>query len=297
MRKKLITAFSLIEISIAILIIGILIASITKGSAIYYNMKLVGARSITNSSPVVKIKDLELWLETTSIDSFADQNLTDGDKIEKWLDINPQNTSKKHAIAYDLAVRPDYKTNSINNLPTLKFDGTKKCLKVDLDIRRRTVPNMTLFIVYENKKEPEYDLSNAKGILGNDGAWARWVLTYRATGPAMSTGNSPATLQAIGSIKRPQILTHISQVGVSRGSKVSINRNLASITYSEIISSSESTTLAIGSYHSACSSIGAITTPNIELGEIIIFSRVLNDPEIESIENYLSQKWGIKLIK
>lgn len=34
---------------------------------------------------------------------------------------------------------------------------------------------------------------------------------------------------------------------------------------------------------------------NGHIGEVIVFNRGLKDSEIEKVENYLSQKWGINL--
>lgn len=66
-------AFSLIELSIVILIIGILVAGVTQSSRLIRQMKISSARSITNSSPVSSISNLAGWWETT-LDSSLDQN-------------------------------------------------------------------------------------------------------------------------------------------------------------------------------------------------------------------------------
>lgn len=289
-------AFSLVELSIVILIIGILVAAISSGTKIYYNMKLVAARSLTSSSPVSKMKNLELWLETTSLASFSNKIPENNEKISEWYDINPQSSLKIKATTYNDNTRPTYEENTINNLPTIRLDGQNNCMLVDLDIRRRKEPNITIFLVYE-KKLPTYNQNAANAILGNDGSWARWILTYRATGPGVSNGSGPITINEIATPDYPMILTHISQIGVANGSSVQLNRNFANIKYTENLSISESNKLAIGSYASNCNVGNSGTTSNANIGEIIIFSRVLNNNEIESIEDYLSQKWRIKLIK
>jgi prepilin-type N-terminal cleavage/methylation domain-containing protein len=54
-------AFSLIELSIVVLIIGILVAGITQSSRLVSMMKIQSARSLTINSPVASIKGLTIW--------------------------------------------------------------------------------------------------------------------------------------------------------------------------------------------------------------------------------------------
>ena len=58
-------AFSLIELSIVILIVGILVAGVTSSSRLIKKMKLITAQNLTNSSPIHSIKGLALWLESS----------------------------------------------------------------------------------------------------------------------------------------------------------------------------------------------------------------------------------------
>jgi type II secretory pathway pseudopilin PulG len=64
-KNKKLLAFSLIELSIVVLIIGILIAGITQGSRLIQQSKIKTAQNQTTNSPVNSIPDLNLWLETT----------------------------------------------------------------------------------------------------------------------------------------------------------------------------------------------------------------------------------------
>ena len=62
--KKLKLAFSLIEISVVILIIGILIAGISQGIDLFADYRFITAKNLTKNSRVGRIEDLEIWLET-----------------------------------------------------------------------------------------------------------------------------------------------------------------------------------------------------------------------------------------
>ena len=54
-------AFSLIELSVVILIIGILVAGVTSSSRSVKRMKILTAQNLTTSAPVSSIKDLIFW--------------------------------------------------------------------------------------------------------------------------------------------------------------------------------------------------------------------------------------------
>ena len=149
------TAFSLIELSVVVLIIGILIAGITAGSRLVRNSKLASAAQFTKSSDINSIPDLVLWLEPTQENSFATTSTNSGnltyanvaslqdanyikdtlrpdnrEYVARWNDINPRAVpgNKKSVYQEVAAQRPMYIANAINGLPALQFDGTESFL-------------------------------------------------------------------------------------------------------------------------------------------------------------------------
>ena len=64
-------AFSLIELAVVILIIGILVAAVTQGGKLVSRAKVTSAKTMTQSSPVSGIDNLSLWLETVTDQSFS----------------------------------------------------------------------------------------------------------------------------------------------------------------------------------------------------------------------------------
>lgn len=70
MIKK--SAFSLLEVSAVILIIGILIAGVVTANSLVAKSRLAAAQTLTTSSPINGIKDSALWLESSVDKSFAD---------------------------------------------------------------------------------------------------------------------------------------------------------------------------------------------------------------------------------
>ena len=71
LNKNFKKAFSLIELSVVVLIIGILIAGITQSSRLVRAMKLNTARSLTRSSDVNSIRNLTAWFDVTAEGVFS----------------------------------------------------------------------------------------------------------------------------------------------------------------------------------------------------------------------------------
>lgn len=129
---KKISGFSLIELSIVILIIGILVAGVTQSSRLVKAIRISTARSITNSSPVISVKGLSMWLETSSENSIASSatgnSIADPDdntSVGRWNDINILNdvANKINLTQVTTSAQPIYSENIINGLPAIKFDG------------------------------------------------------------------------------------------------------------------------------------------------------------------------------
>lgn len=79
--NRSIKAFSFIELSIVILVIGVLIAGVSQGGKMITKFKITTAASLTNSSPVHSIKNLVAWYKTTSEKSFIATESDDGQSV------------------------------------------------------------------------------------------------------------------------------------------------------------------------------------------------------------------------
>jgi prepilin-type N-terminal cleavage/methylation domain-containing protein len=64
-KKEKKKAFSLIELSVVMILIGLLAVGVIGGQALIQQAQVAKARSLTSSSPVMIVEDLSLWLETT----------------------------------------------------------------------------------------------------------------------------------------------------------------------------------------------------------------------------------------
>ena len=185
-------AFSLAELSIVILIIGVLLASIGQGIELYEESRLESARQITTSSRVNAIPGLELWYETSLEESFPAREAEDGTVISQWNDIK-KNGRKLNAfsgqktdsslISYNGCTEatagntsgPTYIQKGIDNLPTLRFtnsDSSFRYLAVDEKMQNITNGDMTLFMVVRYRSgfgELVNRVCDTNGVPGNGG--------------------------------------------------------------------------------------------------------------------------------
>jgi len=122
-------AFSLVELSVVILIIGILVAGVTQSGRLIRQIKLSTARSVTASSDVASIRDVTAWFEASTEGNFTDiNNVTDVENkavILEWRDINPQKPIGDRPKLRNEASgsQPMYIANGINGIPSVYFDG------------------------------------------------------------------------------------------------------------------------------------------------------------------------------
>ena len=121
---KLKRAFSLIELSIVILIIGILVAGVTQSSRLVRQIKIQSIRNLTTNSPIPTIKDLMIWVETSLEKSFIETEAQNNNPVSIWYDSNPTSIEKNNAIASSAVNYPIYIENVFNGvIPALRFDG------------------------------------------------------------------------------------------------------------------------------------------------------------------------------
>ena len=291
--NRSIKAFSLIELSIVILVIGVLIAGVSQGGKMITKFKITAAASLTNSSPVHSIKNLVAWYETTSEKSFIATESDDGQSVSTWYDINTQQLQKRNATSSGTS-KPTYKISGDTGLPMLYFDGSNDYF----NLPNSTLPfgnsSFTIFVV---------DLREAKSAEKNinhvyaSGAWPSTqvnLLRYYGAGLSNYLGGDDNK-------------TYANSVSIN-----SWRKSITMATYNNDI-----TNRIVEIYRSGIGlrSAAANFTLNMDtnfnyigkaywapgqgyegyIGELIIFDRYLKTEERESVKAYLSQKWGIKI--
>ncbi|MBP7710634.1 MAG: prepilin-type N-terminal cleavage/methylation domain-containing protein [Rickettsiales bacterium] len=293
--KQFKKAFSLIEISIVILVIGILVAGVTQASKLIDKMTLTSAQALTQSSPVAGIKGLAAWYESTSEKSFSstiDQDSSTNNAVTVWNDINPQSTSTFNASPLASNNQPILKKAAINNLPAVFFDGVNDYLAADSLASYFSGEDLPISVFVVLNKMGSAAAQQNFISFSNSSATDPLIWFPITSGACTISRRSEGIIIASPSIvvtsNKAQILSFVSS-----GTTASGYLNGATMFSG---SPSDVPTTSLNQF-----SIGAISriTPqyffNGAIGEIIIFNRALTDEERLSIDRYLGKKWSIQV--
>ncbi|MBM3579542.1 MAG: prepilin-type N-terminal cleavage/methylation domain-containing protein [Alphaproteobacteria bacterium] len=293
MKKRPNKAFSLVELSIVLLIIGVLIAAIGQGLDLLQDARISAARILTQGSRVNSLNGLILWLEPTSENSFTTTEAVDGSTISAWKDINPQAKNKNDFTASGTA-KPTYKTNAINNLPALLFNGTNNYMDstytvamstgvtVFAVVKPTTVTDGALHYIFSSLR-PTFSAGYFKVNLSGNANLNIYYTSYSAgliTTSFLPTANQKYLIEAIDT-----------------GTKATIYANKTKYTSSNV-STTENFGIANIAEIGACYDLsmdcpgGRTGYFNGYIAEIIVFDRGLIEKERLAVESYLAKKWN-----
>jgi prepilin-type N-terminal cleavage/methylation domain-containing protein len=283
LRKK--SAFTLIELSIVLIIIGLVVGALVGGQSLIKSSQLKSARQLSNSAPLFSKKGshLIMWLDATSRDAFNNVNIQNGDDVTKWNDVNKTQISNLRFHANELTNPPSYLRDGINSLPSIDFNGTSDRISTTRTFNPQTP--FTLFLVGRlNQSDSEvyqyffrlFSNSSRIYIASDDSS-----KFYYTVGDVHSTGTLP------DSDTDPHIFSLRSQGGSSSVTTESFFDGSSNGTRDVEINSANDI-FSIGS-------AGSVSFLNGQIGEVIMFNTALHDNEIDEIEFYLSQKWSIPL--
>lgn len=309
-------AFSLVEISVVVLIIAILISGISTGIDLYKDFRLSSAKSLTLNSRINRISNLEMWVETTLDKSFSYiksstpleydfiQKPTDGISIAKWdnVEVSQNINDEVDPIQNNSTRQPTYKESGINNLPALYFDGKTDGTGDFLSFKARFVnanSNFTIFIVEKRtdfavlSTNPAYSSGYQYILSTNDAGRFAFGITN-----GLSSFNSSWIRMDPGSFyvienKLNQSFLYSFVIDENFGKKIYINGKLKLPTIADttkpFVSSSD--------FLVKIAYFDRSWTQNFYtgfIGEIIIFSKVLSEKERADVEDYLINKWQLK---
>jgi len=280
--------FSLVEIAIVLLVIGILVAGVSQGQDLYNEFNLTKARNLTKNSRVSRISNLELWLETSLEESFLQSQRSNNFNISQWNDINIQTSQKKTIVQNTSNAQPKFISQAFNNsIPGIRFDGNDFMSINHLD--EIVNSNYTIFIV-EQRRVGDGFLT----MLGGSGSTlnTNLVLCYRSSNKIRQShfGNNDMDYDFTGTWTFPIAKMHSFLFDKTSGKQYWINGGTnpdkqAPTQTSALISYSSPT---IGKYYSG-------NNFNGDIAEIIIYSRELTTKERNDIEDYLSKKYDITI--
>jgi len=277
-------AFSLIELSIVILIIGILVAGVTSSSRLIKKIKLLTAQNLTTSSPISSIRDLSFWYETSLDKSFNDSEESDNSFVTTWYDNNQTSLTKFNMTSpASTNNQPKYTESIVNGLPGIRFDGDDYFV---FDSSQIVNTSFTIFFV--DRKI---------------GTGSNYLISWNATASCnvsecFHTGYGSDSQFHIGfwgndvaypstSLMGQNNRIHTIMLDRSFGKKYWLNGG----TSPEVTQNNPTPILA-----NKATNLGAgINNYTGYIAEFIVFSRALKDEERQSIESYLSKKYSIPI--
>jgi prepilin-type N-terminal cleavage/methylation domain-containing protein len=280
-KKRARVGFSLIELSIVVLIIGILIAGVTQGSRLVNEAKIKSVRAVTKSSGVSSIEGIALWLDATAEEGFI-TSIEDGDAVSIWSDINPQSTNKNNAFQSIVASQPQYVARGINNLPSLKFDGGDDWINL-ADTLLTDPGNWTTFVVSQRLDTAVSTVS----ILATSSA-ARYYINSTLTDTRISLGNTSAGGVLLTNGLKPSLIALYSSGNIFTATGVTTNSYNVVSNINAVYTTTGVNGLNLGSYND-----GANSWFNGYISEVIMFNRPLKQSEQADVRDYLEKKWGL----
>ena len=275
-----IRAFSLLELSIVIIIIGVLLAGVIGSKHLVKKAKINSAQAITRSSPISGTLGNKLWLETSLAEISLGGASSNDDFVTTWLD----NSSNKTAISISLPTGssgPTY-SNSINSVQAIKFGSSSSTNYLQID--NASFLNGTDYTIFITEKRLSTNSGVGNYLLGEDGSFALGyesgtaIIQSHGEGSSSTNQANIESLTAYSNKPRVMVFTHSS----TDGNKIYINATL----------SNEDTSAEAKAHLSGITTLALGKGYNGEIGEIAIFDRDLKTVERQDIENYLTDKWA-----
>ena len=292
-------AFSIVELSIVVLILGVMLAGIINYNNFVLKASLVSARKITKSSAIIKIENLALWLDATAQNSFKSDNLTntsfltdisDKQTIGWWQDVNLQKVypARLNFTANNLVNRPKYWVSAINNLPALYFDGNDFLRIENLSTSNIASENEITIFVVQNVKSSNlatFTIYSSTQNAANSGERIMLNAYYNNNfyfdfGNYNSSDRITKNYTSQSYLAKPQVISAIK------------NGNNSSFYINSKLEETQNTTSSLNTSLERYLEIG--TSFDGYIGEILIFNRALKVRERMLVEQYLMKKWRIK---
>ncbi len=297
LKKNLHKAFSLIELSIVVLIIGILIAGVTQGSRLVRQSRIAVARSLTQNASVLSMPGMAAWFETTndiSITSATNgRTPEDSDLISSWNDINMQSVNQI-IVSSAGALRPTYTISGINNLPSIKFSGAQYLFSsfaaggiIPLDAGST---DFTYIAVWKSYSAATSDIFDQNSTTQINGARAGLITVAGTYGFCGESNDFLGTASYSANKTMASIMT-VSATS-SSVSTVKIYDNIS--TYTGTIG--PTTSLSNSLFYVGAKASNQSEKFNGLISEIIIFKRALKPTEVADVKSYLAKKYGIVIL-
>lgn len=286
MKKR---AFSLLEISIVLVIIGILIVGISQGVNLVKTSRLSNARLLTAKSNITEIDGLIAWYETSLLESFNIDEARQGNAISSWYDSSPQSNisnPRKNILTKTPDPCLSYVAEGINKIPSLEFDGS---CAISLDnFYQGSFSQSTIFIVFRplntfNSTAKVIFDSSASNNPVKIGLKNNAINLNAGTSIDTNTSNNPASFNAANDY----ILNAYFNGSYSKVFLNDVENEIGSSTINP--GSNLLDGLTLGADNSSTNNFTGL------ISEIIIYNRPLKLSQRRNVMRYLAKKYQINV--
>lgn len=212
-----------------------------------------------------EISDLHTWLEADAITGHSDN-----DSISLW----PDSSGNSHGTTGGSAT---YKTNQINGLPTVRFNGSSDKLSAT-DSASLGTGDFTFFAVIKEATQSGPRTFFSLGTPGTDNAALFGLAEGNSNYSANAYGSCGCINDGAATFGTPVIFRGYYSSGTVYIKEIGQSESNGSVSYN----------VSTGFY------VGGLSSSQFwagDVGEIITYSRALNSGERTDVEAYLQCKW------
>ena len=304
-------AFSLIEVSIVIVIIGILIVGIIKGKDLYIAAKASTAKNLTTNSHIVRIKSLSAWYESSANDFGLGDKLKDEASIETWSDISPFGKGLSRGSTA-ISCQKDgsnsngciYREDGLANIPAISFSNDANFTG---DTNFSASNDYTMLLVFSLK-----NMANNQRIIKIGDISINYIaasqsdtsklLIASATTVDLTTTVSSAELPDFTSKCQSVTDSFLCAVVISKSqasSKIYVNSTTNYLADTKITLptfSGEPKLFVAGPNNSSEGSIPAVSSFSGNIAEIALFNDSFTQKEIDKLmKEYIAKKYSVSI--
>lgn len=246
------------------------------------------ARQRSSLSSIFNPRSLrpDIWWDANVLPGIASAS---GDPVASWPDISGNGNVPTQSTA---ANKPALELGVQNGLAVLRFDGVSDYMSLSAPAAVQ-VPSKTVFLVTRlvtngaTATWPLFSLGATNWYAGVTTGSDRMITSYgnaaqaqkQLASPTVVVGTSGCTVCSYRWTVDPT-LTNVTVEEFANGALVGSAANV------DGISTTYGSTLFVGALSSS-SNFG-----NVDIGEVIYFSRALSNYDRQHVENYLRKKWG-----
>ncbi len=283
------SAFTLTELSVVLVIIGIIVFGIMKGAVLVSSSRIANARSLAAKSSVADISGLIGWYDTTSASAFKSGEAYNGSQISEWRDISAGSiTLTRNKLTRTASSAVTYVSQGINLMPSIYFSGSTGANLSLSTFYQGNLAQGTIFIIFQPKYSPS--LGSYSFLCDAYSTSAVSAIGIDSSSIVMNIGSGNTTTSTVSnSASFSSGKSYIIAAYINGSSSKAYSNNATTSAGNANINpgSNPMVGLTVGSARAGGSAF------NGYISEVIIYDRPLQLQERKDVMAYLGKKYQI----